>query len=92
MSQNLFISYDLMSPGQDYNSVQEAIKRLGPWVKFQYSMFYVNTKLSVDEAYNFVRLHLDPNDKLAVIQAHGGMVDHCDQPVIDAVNEIWFTP
>ena len=33
MSNNLFISYDLYSPGQDYSAVIEGIKSLGGWAK-----------------------------------------------------------
>ncbi len=35
---------------------------------------------------------LDANDRLAVINASGGIVTTWDRPPIDAINAIWFTP
>lgn len=37
MANNLFISYDLNSPRQDYEAVIEEIKHLGNWAKVQKS-------------------------------------------------------
>ncbi len=45
MASNLFIAYDLMKPGQNYDAVRDAIRNLGPWYQFQYSLFYVHTAL-----------------------------------------------
>jgi len=78
-----------MSPGQNYNSTQEAIKSLGQWHQFQYSLFYVNTALTAQEAYAVVMQSMDTNDRLAVINASGGMVSTWDKPPIDAINAIW---
>lgn len=89
---NLFIAYDLMSPGQNYDAVRDAIKSLGPWHQFQFSLFYVSTASSPHEAYNAVIAQMDINDKLAVIDASGGVVTTWDQPPIDLINQIWFTP
>jgi hypothetical protein len=66
---NLFISYDLNSPGQDYSKVIDAIKALGGWAKVQKSLWYVNTTLSATEALNRVKPTLDRNDSLIVIDA-----------------------
>ncbi len=33
MANNIFISYDLKSPGQDYSKIISEIKTLGPWAK-----------------------------------------------------------
>jgi hypothetical protein len=88
---NLFISYDLIDPGQNYDAVQRAIKRLGRWYKVQYSVFYVNTSLSAQQAYNFVTLAMDANDHLLVIEARGAVVSsHMPLNDIAAVNAVWF--
>lgn len=87
---NLFIAYDLISPGQHYPDVEEAIERLGQWHKFQYSLYYVNTSFSPQQAYALVWEAMDPNDKLAVIDARGGVVSTGDQPLIAAINTIWL--
>lgn len=86
---NLFIAYDLMSPGQNYDAVRDAIKQLGRWHQFQYSLFYVNSVLSPQAAYDAIALRLDGNDRLAVINAASGVVSNWDNPPIDAINAIW---
>lgn len=92
MTSNLFIAYDLMSPGQNYDAVRDAIKALGKWHQFQFSLFYVNTPLTSQQVYNSVIAVMDKNDRLAVIDASGGVVSTWDQPPIEAINAIWFKP
>lgn len=92
MAYNLFIAYDLMSPGQNYDQVRDAIKSLGQWHQFQFSLFYVNTPFNPAQAYASVTSVMDKNDRLAVIDANSGMVSSWDRPPIDAINAIWFKP
>jgi hypothetical protein len=88
---NLFIAYDLMWPGQNYDAVQAKIKELGLWQQFQFSLFYVNTPLTPQQAYAHVVSAMDFNDKLIVINAVSGVVSS-PQWVADAVNRVWFSP
>ena len=90
MATNLFIAYDLMSPGQNYDAVRNAIQSLGQWHQFQFSLFYVNTEYSASSAYAHVFAALDSNDRLAVIEANSAIVTNWDRPPIDAINAIWF--
>lgn len=92
MASNLFIAYDLMSPGQNYDAVRDRVKSLGQWHQFQYSLFYVHTGLEPQQAYTHVLAVMDANDRLAVINAQGGLVTNWDHPSIDAINAIWFAP
>lgn len=92
MAYNLFIAYDLMEPGQNYDAVRDAIKDLGRWHQFQYSLFYVNTELAPMQAFLRVSKFTDINDRLAVINAQGGVVSDWDRPPIDAINAIWSAP
>jgi len=89
---NLFIAYDLMSPGQNYDAVRDAIKSLGQWHQFQYSLFYVSTQHSASAAYALIASTIDANDRLAVIDAQMGVVSNWDNPPIDAINTIWSAP
>lgn len=89
MTYNLFIAYDLMSPGQSYDRVRAAIQKLGPHYQFQFSLYWVNTSLSPSEAYFAVSKEMDGNDRLAVIDAAQGIVSNWDHPPIDAINAIW---
>jgi hypothetical protein len=90
VSNNLFVAYDLISPGQSYDRVIDRIKTLGLWHQFQQSLFYVSTSLSADEAHRQVRAVMDPNDKLLVIDANGGIVSPPEPGAVLAVNQVWF--
>lgn len=92
MAYNLFIAYDLMRPGQDYEAIHNAIKSLGAWHQFQFSLFYVHTNHSPQEAYAVVLAAMDVNDKLAVIDASAGVVTTWDKPPIAEINTIWNHP
>ena len=92
MTYNLFIAYDLMQPGQNYEAVRNQIKDLGQWHQFQLSLFYVHTIHSPQDAYALVVSVMDGNDRLAVIDASGGIVSTWERPPIDAINAIWFHP
>lgn len=95
MAFNLFIAYDLMSPGQNYDAVRARIQALGAHYQFQYSLFYVHTPYPPDQAYALVAQAMDANDRLAVINAAthlGAIVTTWDRPPIDAINAIWTTP
>jgi hypothetical protein len=92
MAYNLFVSYDLDSPGQNYESVRKRIKSLGRWHQFQMSFFYVNTDLNAIQAYAAIAEVIDSNDRLAVIDAAAGIVTAWDRPPIDAINAIWSAP
>lgn len=89
MTYNLFIAYDLDAPGQNYDAVRDAIKDLGKWHQFQYSLFYVNTPHDPHTAFALVHAAMDSNDKLVVINAVGGVVSTWDNPPIDAINAVW---
>ena len=69
MANNLFISYDLNSPGQDYSSVIEEIKSLGNWAKIQKSFWYVNSTLTASQAVDRIWAKMDGNDSLIVVDA-----------------------
>ena len=92
MTHNLFIAYDLMQPGQNYEAVRDKIKDLGQWHQFQLSLFYVHTGHSPQDAYAQVISVMDTNDRLAIIDASGGVVSTWERPPIDAINAIWFQP
>ncbi len=66
---NLFISYDLKNPGQNYERVITAIKSLGSWAKVQYSMWYVSSTYNAKQVAEIVRRAQDTNDSLIVVDA-----------------------
>ena len=95
MTYNLFIAYDLMKPGQNYDQVKQRIAELGDHYQFQYSLFYVHSTQSPEAAWHHVAQALDANDRLAVINTASvprSFVSNWDNPPIDAINAIWFQP
>lgn len=92
MAHNLFIAYDLMEPGQNYDAVRDRIKSLGQWHQFQFSLFYVNTQYTAAQAYDRIIATMDRNDRLAVIDAQSGVVSNYTKPLLDAINAIWTKP
>ncbi len=69
MANNLHISYDLNSPGQNYDDVIEAIKSLGGWAKIHKSYWYVDSPKTAKEACEIVWAKCDANDTLYVVDA-----------------------
>jgi hypothetical protein len=69
MANNLFISYDLHQPGQNYDTIIAEIKKLGGWAKVHYSLWYVNSTSSASEASTQLWKVMDANDRLIVIDA-----------------------
>lgn len=92
MAFNLFIAYDLLPPGQNYEAVSKAIMSLGTYYKFQYSLWYVHTEYNPAQAFAIVQRSMDAWDKLAVINAESGIVTNWDHPPVDAINSIWSSP
>ena len=66
---NLFIAYDLYSPGQRYKKLETRINGLGSAHRVQKSLFFVRTTKTPKQAYEDLHRALDTNDKLAVIDA-----------------------
>ncbi|AXB01416.1 MULTISPECIES: hypothetical protein [Aeromonas] len=69
MANNLFISYDLITPGQNYDAVIGAIKSLGSWAHVHKSLWYVNSALDHEAVAKMIRAKMDQNDSLMVINA-----------------------
>jgi len=69
MANNLFISYDLYAPHQNYEAVAKAIKELGSWAKVQKSFWYVRSEFTATSACEHVWRAMDQNDSLIGIDA-----------------------
>lgn len=62
------ISYDLNSPGKNYNSLYTAIKALGDYRHDLDSTWLVNTSLSANQVYEKLKPSIDKNDRLLIIE------------------------
>ena len=86
---NLFISYDLNSPGQDYETIIKEIKSLGIWEKVQKSLWYVQSTLTVKQVSDRLTQYIDTNDSIIVIDASNnkaisyGLSDEVDKYIKD---------
>lgn len=91
MANNLFISYDLNTPGQDYQKVFEAIKSLGNWAKVQKSFWYVNSNYSASQAVDIVWKVMDKNDSLIVVDAtnNNASWQNIDNEVSAYIKKFW---
>ncbi|MGA1852297.1 CRISPR-associated protein Cas2 [Sphingobium sp. HT1-2] len=72
MANNLHISYDLASPGRNYEGLIERIKALGNWAKIHQSFWYVNSTFTSAQARDHLMPALDSGDKLYVVDASNG--------------------
>ncbi|RHH25996.1 hypothetical protein DW219_00115 [Desulfovibrio sp. AM18-2] len=60
------ITYDLNRPGQNYDSLIEAIKSYRLWAKIQKSTWAIKTTSSAIEVRDALCRHIDSNDSLFV--------------------------
>jgi len=92
MANNLFVSYDLIQPGQHYDTVIAEIKKLGSWAKVHYSLWYVNSSLSASEAAERVWAVMDRNDKLIVVDAtnNNAYWYNLDDEVTNFIKNQWY--
>ncbi|KAA0252806.1 MAG: SinR family protein [Acidobacteria bacterium] len=65
------IGYDLNHPGQDYTSLEDAIKVLGTWWHCLDSTWIVKTNQSATSIRNTLKSHIDANDELLVAALNG---------------------
>lgn len=66
---NLFVSYDLRTPGQNYDDVIAEIKKHGSWAKVHYSLFYLSSTETAEQVAKAVWAKMDANDRLIVVNA-----------------------
>jgi len=87
----LFVSYDLIQPGQKYETVIAEIKKLGSWAKVHYSLWYVKSQLSASEASKRVWALMDSNDKLIVIDSTNNNASwyNLDEQVSQFIKDQW---
>ncbi|WP_204377165.1 CRISPR-associated protein Cas2 [Xanthomonas nasturtii] len=92
MANNLIVSYDLYSPGQDYSKVIEAIKALGSWAKVHKSVWYVNSSYTATQAADKVWEAMDRNDSLFVVDAtsNNAAWQNLSDEVSNHVKDQWF--
>ncbi|MFP3356869.1 CRISPR-associated protein Cas2 [Planococcus sp. SIMBA_143] len=66
------ISYDLVGPARDYESLIDKIKSYGTWATPLESVWLIRSKKTAGEIRNDLKATLDSDDKLIVIEHKGG--------------------
>lgn len=84
------ISYDLNKPGQSYSQLYESIKAAsnGIWCKPLESVYIIRSSLSAQSIYNKLTPHLDPNDRILVVEIKGQSYWCLDKQVSDYLQEM----
>lgn len=92
MANNLHISYDLNSPGQNYDAVISRIKELGSWAKIHKSFWYVNSSYTPNQAVDHIKTALDANDQVYVVDATNNVASWNTLPtnVSNHIKDQWF--
>ncbi|PLP96785.1 hypothetical protein [Cupriavidus pauculus] len=92
MANNLFVSYDLMAEGQNYERVAAAIKALGSWAKVHKSLWYVNSSFTASQALDYLQAAVDHNDKILVIDTTNNSAawNILDPQVAAHIKENWI--
>ena len=67
MENNLFISYDLCAPGENYDRVISTIKSFGNWASIHKSLWYIKSNHSANSVADKIWASMDRNDTLIVI-------------------------
>ncbi len=70
MPKKVTVGYDLMAPGQKYDRVINAIHSLGPATKVLLSQWEIETELSCDAVYEYIKKFMDSNDVLYVAEVN----------------------
>jgi hypothetical protein len=90
MANNMFIGYDLMRAGQNYQAVSDAIESLGPCAQMPQPFFYVSTELSQEQVTNRVLTTMDSYDSLIVIKAMTAQWFNLPHETSRLMNQHWF--
>lgn len=64
------ISYDLITPGKNYDALYEAIKSFGRWWHQTGSVWFIASDKSPSQIRDFLRTNIDENDKLFVVRVY----------------------
>jgi len=65
------ITYDLLKPGQNYDELYEAIKKLGNWWHCLQSVWIIKTDSTAIQIRDALQSYCDSNDKLLVVRLSG---------------------
>lgn len=68
MKNTYLVSYDLMSPGRDYQEVYDYFKEFDDKTKPLYSVYFIHTDHTAKQIRDELKALVDENDKILVIK------------------------
>lgn len=68
---SMIVTYDLRSPGRNYNSLYEKLKKYPGWAKITESTWLLKTNTSCVDVCNELGAVIDTNDRLFVTESTG---------------------
>lgn len=92
MKRNIIISYDLISPGQDYSKVSDKIKTLGSWAKVLESLWYLRTEFTSKQVRDALAQVTDRNDKIFVAECSDAAWSNLSEEVSNFISDQWSKP
>ncbi len=63
---SMIITYDLRSPGRNYDGLYKAIKNYGIWAHITESSWFIKTSDSCSQVYSKLNAQIDSNDSIFV--------------------------
>lgn len=87
------ITYDLNSPGQNYDDVIKAIKdtSTGAWCTYWKSSYLIKSNYSTaDSVFDVIKPYLDKNDRVLVIEVKNNKQGWLMQDAWDYINNSIF--
>ncbi len=63
---SMIITYDLRSPGRNYDDLYKAIKSYGGWARITESSWFVKTNDTCKQVYDKLNAQIDNNDRVFV--------------------------
>lgn len=67
----ILVSYDLRSPGRDYEPLWDHLRSYPDYIKPLESLWFLKTNYSAKEVRELVKGHTDSNDRLMVVDVTG---------------------
>ena len=77
------ISYDLNKAGKDYEGLIAAIKKYPDWCSPTKSYWLIATNNSAEQVYEYLRPHLDADDRILIARFMGDRQGWLAKPIWD---------
>lgn len=81
------VSYDLNSPGQNYTSLRDELKKSTDWWHYLDSTWLIYTWESANQVWNRIHSEIDKNDRVLIIEVKNNMQGWLTQDAWDWIHK-----